>query len=151
MEHLSSILATVAVTAVTGLFIYVWNSNSKITTLISQASKLPDIENDLKIVRKLEAKVDILYGFWEKEVQAAIAIVHKPHKEAEELDSLLDKFKILMDKFSNQTLSDDELVRLTQLLEEIKNDNSALSGDRLAASRVLHYIEMRYKLMQLGV
>jgi len=151
MEHLSNVLATIAVTTVTGLFIYVWNSNSKIATLISQISKLSSIEEDLKIVSTLKTKVDILYGFWEKEVQSAIAIMHKPHPEAKELDDLLDKLKILMDKFSNQTLSDDELVRLTQLLEKIKDDNTALAGDRLAASRVLNYIEMRYKLMQLGV
>ena len=151
MEHLSNVLATIAVTTVTGLFIYVWNSNSKIATLISQTAKLPDMENDIKVIKVLETKVNILYGFWEKEVQSAIAIMHKPHPEAKELDDLLDKLKILMDKFSNQTLSDDELVRLTKLLENIKDDNTALAGDRLAASRVLNYIEMRYKLMQLGV
>lgn len=151
MEHLNSIISGVAVTAIIALFVYLWNSNSRFASMASQISKVAELENSVKNINILETKVNILYSFWEKEVQAAIAIVHKPHEEAKELDGLLDKFKILMDKFSNQTLSDDELVRLTQLLEEIKDNNSATAGDRLAASRVLHYIEMRYKLMQLGV
>ena len=132
MEHqISGILAGIALAAVTALFAFVWKSNSTII--------------------ELKMKVDILYNSWEEEVRAAIAIVHKPHEEAKELDDLLDKFRVLMDKFTNQTLNDDELIRLTHLLGNIKDDNTALAGDRLAASKVLNYIEMRYKLMQLGV
>src|SRR5689334_9883313 len=106
MEHqISGILAGIALAAVTALFAFVWKSNSTII--------------------ELKMKVDILYNSWEEEVRAAIAIVHKPHEEAKELDDLLDKFRVLMDKFTNQTLNDDELIRLTHLLGNIKDDNTA--------------------------
>lgn len=130
-NQISGILGGVALAAVTGLFAFVWKSNS--------------------IIIELKMKVDILYRSWEDEVKAAIGIIHKPHAEAKELDDLLDKFRALMNKFSNQTLSDEELIRLIELLTNIKNNDAAASGDRMAAHKVLNYIEMRYKLMQLGV
>jgi len=100
---------------------------------------------------KISGKVDILFDAYQKEVAAALAIIHKPHADAKELDDLLDKLKISMQKFFQHAISDEELISLTRKLEEISIDESKQAGERLAAAKVLGYIEMRCKMMQLGV
>lgn len=151
MEHLSTFLSGIATTCAIALFIFVWNSNKDIALLKRAVLIIPGMEAKLIELIGVKLKVDILYGFWEKEVQAAITIVHKPHEDAKELDALLDKFKILMDKFTTHNLNDEDLIQLVKLLEEVKANNNAPSGDRLAAARILNYIEMRYQMMQLGI
>jgi len=100
---------------------------------------------------KLGTKVDILFDAWQKEVKDALDILHKPHPEAAKVDAVLDKIKIWMKAFQQSSISDTELMEFIRTLEQVRDDINCQPGDRLAASKILNYVEMQCKIMQLGL
>lgn len=101
--------------------------------------------NDLvEKVGKLElgqAEINVKLGiFWKDVSFDAAKILHRPHADAAEMDSLIDKY--LADR-----LRGNDLERFIELLEETRDNGELLEGRRLAASQMLRALKQRYELM----
>lgn len=100
---------------------------------------------------KANLKLDILFDAHQKEVEYAMQILHKPHEEAKEVDNVLDKLRILFGKYSQHTINDAELVDFVRVLESVIAGSVYSEGDKMAAAKILTHIELKARMMQLGV
>lgn len=93
-------------------------------------------ERLLERVKALETKVDV---FWKAVSIDAAMLLHSPHPDLARRDMLLEKFTF-------DSLSPEEVQELHNMLNELLEDRSAGKDLRMAASIVLRRLSVEYKL-----
>jgi hypothetical protein len=123
------------------LTLAIFQSNRKQAREQIQIADFNAVKTDVNGLKISVAEINVKLGvFWKDVSFDAAKILHQPHPDAAEMDSLIDKYLA-------EQLRGVDLKRLIELLEATRDDSALLEGRRLAASQMLRAITQRYELM----